>query len=133
MPDRAPSQRQLRIGEQIRHALSRVLMRGDLRDPILNSVPITVSEVRCGADLKLATVYVLPLGGQNTEEVIAALSRAGAYLRSQVAKELTLKYTPGLRFVADHTFDEATRIDSVLRRPEVQRDLARHDDEPEQD
>ena len=123
MSDREPSQRQLRVGEQIRHALSRILARGELRDPILSTTPITVSEVRCAADLKLATVYVMPLGGQNTDDVIAALKRAGAFLRGQVAREVRLKYTPGLRFMADETFEEASRINSLLRRPEVMRDL----------
>jgi ribosome-binding factor A len=123
MSDREPSQRQLRVGEQIRHALSRVLARGELRDPALNDVSITVSEVRCSPDLKLAKVFVLPLGGRNTEEVLAALRRAGAFLRGQVAREVRLKYTPGLRFLADESFEEASRIDKVLRRPEVARDL----------
>lgn len=123
MSDREPSQRQLRVGEQIRHALSRILARGELRDPALTNVPITVSEVRCSPDLKTATAYVLPLGGQNVGEVISALKRAGAFLRGQVAREVRLKYTPGLRFMADESFDEANRIDNLLRRPEVVRDL----------
>lgn len=123
MSDREPSQRQLRVGEQIRHALSRILSRGELHDPLLATTPITVSEVRCSPDLKVATVYVLPLGGQNVEDIISALKRAGAFLRGQVAREVRLKYTPGLRFLADETFDEANRIETLLRRPEVMRDL----------
>jgi ribosome-binding factor A len=129
MSDRPPSQRQLRVGEEIRHALSRVLARGELRDPALNGVPITVSEVRCTPDLKLATAYVLPLGGENTDDVIAALKRAGAFLRGQVAREVRLKYTPGLRFLPDESFDEGGKIDSLLRRPDVQRDLRVVEDE----
>lgn len=123
MSDKEPSQRQLRVGEQIRHALSRVLARGELRDPALNDVSITVSEVRCSPDLKTAKVFVLPLGGRNTADVLAALRRAGAFLRGQVAREVRLKYTPGLHFLADESFEEASRIDQVLRRPEVARDL----------
>ncbi|MDF1748042.1 MAG: 30S ribosome-binding factor RbfA [Alphaproteobacteria bacterium] len=129
MSDREPSQRQLRVGEQIRHALSRILSRGELRDPILTSIPITVSEVRCAADLKLATVYIMPLGGQNIDEVLTALKRAGAFLRGQVAREVQLRYTPGLRFMADETFAEAGRINELLRRPEVRRDLVTQDDD----
>lgn len=128
MSDREPSQRQLRVGEQIRHALSRILSRGELRDPVLTSIPITVSEVRCAADLKLATVYIMPLGGQNIDEVLSALKRAGAFLRGQVAREVHLKYTPGLRFMADETFAEAGRINELLRRPEVRRDLVSDSD-----
>ncbi|MEQ8442217.1 MAG: 30S ribosome-binding factor RbfA [Alphaproteobacteria bacterium] len=127
MSDRELSQRQLRVGEQIRHALSRILLRGELRDPVLTGVPITVSEVRCSPDLKLATVYVLPLGGQNGDEVATALRRAAAFLRGQVSREVRLKYTPGLRFQIDESFDEASRIDSLLRRPEVARDLIEQD------
>lgn len=123
MSDRELSQRQLRVGEQIRHALSRILQRGELRDPALTNVPITVSEVRCSPDLKVATVYVLPLGGENVTEVLGALKRAGAFLRGQVAREVRLKYTPGLRFMADDSFEEAARIDKLLKRPEVVRDL----------
>ncbi|NMM44929.1 30S ribosome-binding factor RbfA [Rhodospirillaceae bacterium KN72] len=123
MSDREPSQRQLRVGEQIRHALSRILSRGELRDPILSGTPITVSEVRCSPDLKLATAYIMPLGGQNVDDVVAALKRAGAFLRGQVAKEIRLKYTPGLRFLPDESFEEADRIERLLKTPEVQRDL----------
>jgi len=123
MSDRELSQRQLRVGEQIRHALARILMRGELRDPALTGVPITVSEVRCTPDLKMATAYVLPLGGQNGDEVVTALRRAAAFLRGQVSREVRLKYTPGLRFQIDESFDEASRIDNLLRRPEVARDL----------
>ena len=133
MSDREPSQRQLRVGEQIRHALSRILSRGELRDPILTSIPITVSEVRCAADLKLATVYIMPLGGQNIDEVLTALKRAGAFLRGQVAREVQLKYTPGLRFMADETFAEAGRINELLRRPEVRRDLVTQDDDGDEE
>ena len=117
------SRRQLQVGAQMRHALSRILQRGELRDPTLTNVPITVSEVRCSPDLKLATVYVLPLGGENVGQVLATLKRAGAFLRGQVAREARLKYTPGLRFMADESFEAAARIDMLLKRPQVIRDL----------
>lgn len=133
MSSQEPSQRQLRVGEQIRHALARVLSRGELHDPILNDTPITVSEVRCSPDLKLATVYVMPLGGQNMSEILAALKRASAFLRGQVSREVRLKYTPSLRFMADDTFDEASRIDRLLKQPEVLRDLSAANDGAEDD
>lgn len=134
MRDNEPSQRQLRVGEQIRHALARVLSRGELHDPLLNDTPITVSEVRCSPDLKLATVYVMPLGGQHMSEILVALKRASAFLRGQVSREVRLKYTPSLRFMADETFDEASRIDRLLKQPEVVRDLTpANDGHPDED
>ena len=118
-----PSQRQLRVGEELRHALSAVLMRGDLRDPALSDVSITVTEVRVSPDLRNATAFIMPLGGDNTDEVLAALKRASAFLRGQVSRQVRLKYSPSLSFQADQSFDEAQRIDDALRRPEVVRDL----------
>lgn len=129
MNARAPSQRQLRVGEEVRHALAQVLMRGELRDPALAGVSVTVSEVRLSPDLKNATCFVTPLGasaGQGAaseEEVIRALQRAAAFLRGQVAREVKLKFMPALRFRIDDSFDEAARIDDLLQRPEVRRDL----------
>lgn len=116
-----PSQRQLRVGELIRRTLSDVLMRGDVHDPELSAMSITVGEVRASPDLKIATVYVMPLGGGGREEAIAALARNKSELRRAVTKELTLKYAPDLRFVIDETFDqmEATRrlfADETVRR-----------------
>lgn len=125
-----PSQRQLRVGEELRHALSSILARGDLRDPALTEASITVSEVRVSPDLKNATAFIMPLGGRNTDDVLAALKRASAFLRGQVGREMRLKYTPALRFQADESFDEADRIEAVLRRPEVVRDLTPSTSQP---
>ena len=119
-----PSQRQLRVGEEIRHVLVEILARGHLRDPELQGVSITVSEVRASPDLKHATAYVMPLGGGNVGEVVKALKRASGHLRSEVARAIRLRVAPEISFAADRSFDEASRIESVLRRPEVQRDLA---------
>jgi len=128
-----PSQRQQRVAELIRHALAEVLQRGDIQDPVLGSHVVTVPEVRMSPDLKLATAYVMPLGGQDEAPVIAALERHRKVLRQEVARRVNLKYAPELRFRRDETFDEAARIDRLLRDERVQRDLdsAPEDDEPE--
>jgi ribosome-binding factor A len=128
-----PSQRQLRVGEEIRHVLVEILARGHLRDPELQGVSITVSEVRASPDLKHATAYVMPLGGGNVAEVVKALKRASGYLRSEVARAVRLRVAPELSFAPDRSFEEASRIDSVLRRPEVQRDLAPSEAERDDD
>lgn len=107
-----PTQRQLRVGEVIRRRLSDVLARGDVHDPELNRFSITVSEVRSSSDLKTATAYVMPLGGREAEAALAALRRNKAELRHQVAKDLTLKFAPDLRFALDETFD---RMDEARR------------------
>ena len=112
---RPPSQRQLRIGEEIRHALAGIFLRGDLHDPDLAGIPITVTEVRTGPDLKSATAYVMPLGGGEEPAVLAALRRAAPFLRGQLAREVSLKFTPSLRFEIDRSFGEAKRIDGLLR------------------
>jgi ribosome-binding factor A len=127
-----PSQRQLRVGEELRHALSRILQRGELRDPALQDVAVTVTEVRLSPDLKHATAYVMPLGGRHRDEVIAGLTRSAGYLRSQIAREVPLRFTPGLAFTLDLSFDHAHRINELLHRPEVERDLAAPD-EPSDD
>ena len=111
----APSQRQLRVGEEIRHALARILARGGLRDPDLFDVAITVTEVRTSPDLRHATAFVTPLGGADMERVVAALKRAGPYLQGQVGRELRLRFTPSLHFEADRSFEEAGRIEQLLR------------------
>ncbi len=111
---RTPSQRQLRVGEELRHALAEVLMRGNLRDPDLRDVSVTVTEVRVSPDLRRATAYVLPLGGDATPPVIAALGRAAPYLRGQIARLVRLKFTPALAFEADTAFDYARQIDRLL-------------------
>jgi len=118
-----PSQRQLRVGEELRHALSRLLQRGELRDPALQGVAVTVTEVRMSPDLKSATAYVMPLGGEHRAEVIAGLTRSAGYLRGQVAREVPLRFTPTLSFAVDTSFDHASRINELLHRPEVERDL----------
>lgn len=117
-----PSQRQLRVGELIRRALSEVLARGDVHDPDLNRLSITVGEVRTSPDLRIATAYVLPLGGQGRDEVIALLARNKGELRRMVSKKLALKFAPDLRFQLDETFDRMDETREMLNRDEVRRD-----------
>ncbi len=119
----APSQRQLRVAEVIRRAMSNVFARGDVHDPDLAHVSVTVSEVRCSPDLRNATVFVLPLGGQNTDEVMAALNRNRGEIRRLVTKQIELKYSPMLSFQADESFDRMDRTRDLLNSPEVRRDL----------
>ena len=119
----APTQRQLRIGELIRHKLAEMLVRGDIHDDVLASHVITVPEVRLSPDLKLATVYVIPLGGDATAEVLEALGRHKRYIRAEIAQAVNLKFAPDIRFLRDQTFEEAGRIDSLLASPKVRQDL----------
>jgi ribosome-binding factor A len=121
---RGPSQRQLRVGELVRHALSEILQRGEVHDPELEGMVVTVPEVRMSPDLKLATAFVVPLGGKGGETLLAALERNRKYLRGEVAHRIELRYAPDLRFRLDESFDEGERIDALLQRPEVKRDLA---------
>jgi len=123
------SQRQLRVGEAVRHAVADILIHGDLHDPELEGHTITVPEVRMSPDLKLATIYVMPLGGRDTEIVVAALERNKKFLRGEVARRVNLKFAPDIRFRVDERFDEAERIEKLLRTPAVQRDLAPDSDE----
>jgi ribosome-binding factor A len=123
------SQRQLRVGETVRHALAEILAHGNVHDPALEGHIITVPEVRMSPDLKLATIYVMPLGGRDTEVVIEALNRNKKFLRGEVAHRVNLKFSPDLRFRADDRFDEAERIEKLLRTPEVRRDLASDSEE----
>ncbi len=111
---RAPSQRQLRMGELLRHILADVIARGDFRDPVLTDAKITVTEVRPSPDLKNATVFVTPLGGADMAAVVDALQRARGFLRAQVAKSLETKVVPDLSFKADNSFANAERIDALL-------------------
>jgi ribosome-binding factor A len=120
---KGPTQRQLRAGELIRHALAEILQREPLRDPDLQGVSVTVSEVRVSPDMKQARVYAAPLGRSDAEPVIAALNRTGPYLRSLLGKKIQMKFTPALTFLIDETFAEAQKIDALLARPEVARDL----------
>lgn len=124
-----PSQRQQRVAELIRHAIAEVLQRGDIQDPVLSRHVITVPEVRMSPDLKLATAYIMPLGGLDEAPVLAALARNKKALRQEVARRVNLKYAPDLRFLRDETFDEADRIDALLRTDKVRRDLESPDAE----
>ena len=117
------SVRLLRVGEQVRHALSDVLMRGDVHDETLASHLVSVTEVRMSPDLRHATVFVKPLLGQDEEAVIKALRTHTAYLQSEVARRVNLKYASKLKFLADESFDEGGHIDKLLRDPKVARDL----------
>ncbi|WP_011583239.1 MULTISPECIES: 30S ribosome-binding factor RbfA [Chelativorans] len=129
MPSSAPSQRQLRVGEQARHALSDVLQREDMRDPALEGAVISVSEVRMSPDLKIATVFVSPLSGDK-EAIIAALNRHARYIRGRVSPALRqMKYMPEFRFHLDTSYENFEKIDRILRSPEVARDLGDADDE----
>ncbi len=123
-----PSQRQLRVGELIRHALAEMFTRGEVHDPVIEGHLITVPEVRMTADLRLATIYVMPLGGRDRREVLDALDRNKRYLRGEIAHRVNLKFAPEIRFALDERFDEAERIQKLLRTPAVQRDLDRSDD-----
>jgi ribosome-binding factor A len=123
------SQRQLRVGEIVRHAVADLLAQGGVHDADLEGHIITVPEVRMSPDLKLATVYVMPLGGKDTEIVLAALARNKKFLRGEVAHRVSLKFAPDLRFRIDERFDEAERIEKLLRTPAVQRDLKPESDE----
>ena len=118
------SQRQLRVGELVRHALADMLARGEVHDPILEGHLITVPEVRMSADLRLATIFIMPLGGRDIEVVLAALERNKRFLRGEIARGVNLKFAPEIQFRADDRFDEAERIEKLLRTPAVQRDLA---------
>ncbi|MBB3973216.1 30S ribosome-binding factor RbfA [Hansschlegelia beijingensis] len=126
---KGPSQRMLRVGELVRHALADVLQRGEVMDPVLEKHVITVPEVRMTPDLKLATAFVMPLGGKDEEKVLKALDANRKQLRMMVVKRLALKSAPDLRFRIDDSFDRGSQIDALLRSPEVARDL--RTDEPE--
>lgn len=122
-PSKGPTQRQLRVAELIRHEIAAVLARGDVHDPVLARHIVTIAEVRLSPDLKLATAYVMPLGGGDLAPVLKALAANAKVLRTEVARRVNLKFAPELRFRADETFDEATRIDRLLRSERVRRDL----------
>ncbi|MGQ3672077.1 30S ribosome-binding factor RbfA [Xanthobacter sp. TB0136] len=126
-----PSQRMLRVGELVRHALADALSRGDHIDPVLSAHIITVPEVRMSPDLKIATCYVMPLGGSDIAPVLKALEANKGHLRHEVARRVELKSAPELRFRKDTSFDEGARMDALLRSPKVVRDLAADDDNEE--
>jgi ribosome-binding factor A len=120
-----PSQRQQRVAELVRHALAEVLSRGDIQDDVLTRNVITIPEVRMSPDLKLATAYVMPLGGRDEDAVLKALDKNKKVLRQEVARRVNLKFAPDLRFLRDESFDEAARIDALLRSERVARDTAK--------
>lgn len=120
---RPPSQRQLRVGELIRHALADIIQRGEVHDPAFDGKVITVPEVRVSPNLRNATAYVMPLGGDGAQEVLAAFERNTKYLRGEIARRIDLRYAPEIRFSIDTSFEESERIDALLRSPAVRRDL----------
>ena len=126
-----PSQRMLRVGELVRHALAAMFARGEIEDDALRGSVITVPEVRMTPDLKIANAYIMPLGGMHAEEIVAALNRHRKFVRGRVAPQINMKFAPEVRFYVDDTFDEASRIDSLLRSEKVQRDLDGEDGETE--
>jgi ribosome-binding factor A len=125
-----PSQRMLRVGELVRHTLAELLTKSAIHDPALEGEIVTVPDVRMSPDLKLATVYVMPLGGKNVSEVLAALDRHKSFVRGEVARRVNLRFAPDVRFKPDPSFEQGRKIDALLASPEVQRDLAQKPDEP---
>jgi ribosome-binding factor A len=122
-PGKGPSQRQLRVGEMIRHAFAEILMRSEIADPEFDGHAITITEVKVSPDLRNATVFCLPFGEGDPNAVRAALIKHQRFLRGELAKRVNLKYMPNLSFQIDETFDQAERIDTILSSPEVKRDL----------
>ncbi len=122
-----PTQRQLRVGEMLRHALADVLRRGDIRDPDLIGVSVTITQVKPSPDMRYATVFCEPLGGQNAKPIIAALNRHKGYLRGEMGRQIAMKFTPDLRFVEDEYFAEAQKIETILKSSRVQQDLKAED------
>ena len=125
---KTPSLRQLRVGEELRHAMVRVLGHAHFGDPALAKANITVTEVKISPDLRNAVVYVTPLGGTGLEDTVASLNHAAGWLRGQLGRELTLRYTPQIRFAADRSFDQALRMRRLLDQPRVRRDLTSQED-----
>ena len=129
--NRGPSQRQLRVGEMLRHAIADILRRGDIRDPDLNGVSVTITQIKPSPDMRHATVFCEPLGGQNAKQVIAALNKHKGFLRGELGHLITMKFTPDLRFVEDESFAEAEKIETILKSERVSRDLAAEDGDEE--
>jgi ribosome-binding factor A len=123
----------LRVGEMLRHALSEILARGDIRDPELVGVSVTITQVKPSPDMRHATVFCEPLGGRNAGPVIAALNRHKGFIRGAMGKAITMKFTPGLRFVEDTSFAEAEKIETILKSERVARDLQADSDQGEDD
>jgi ribosome-binding factor A len=128
-PTKGASQRALRAGELVRHALAEILSRGEVHDPVIATHLITVPEVHMSPDLRLATVYIMPLGGHDEKDVLAALDRNKRYLRGEIAHRVNLKFAPDIRFRIDETFGEAERIERLLRSPQVRRDTQSQDND----
>jgi ribosome-binding factor A len=124
-----PSQRMLRVAELIRHAVAQILSRGEINDPDLAGLVVTVPSVKMSPDLKLATIYVLPMGGQGRDSIVTVLDRHKKFLRGEIAHQVNLKYAPDIRFRIDESFDNAERIDALLHSPKVAQDLVAPKDE----
>src|SRR5580692_3320812 len=122
--DMGPSQRQLRVGEVLRHALAEILHNNDIRDPDLDGVSVTITQIKPSPDMRYATVYCEPLGGKHAKEIVAALNRHKGFLRGEMGRLITMKFTPELRFVEDESFAEAEKIETILKSERVSRDLA---------
>ena len=125
------SQRQLRVGEMLRHALAEILYRNEIRDPDLDGVSVTITQVKPSPDMRYATVYCEPLGGENAKEIVAALNRHKGFLRGEMGHRIAIKFTPELRFVEDESFAEAQKIENILKSERVSRDLAASDEDAE--
>ena len=128
---RGPTQRQLRVGEMLRHALADVLRENEIRDSDLEGVSVTITQVKPSPDMRYATVFCEPLGGKNAKEIVAALNRHKGFLRGEMGHRIAMKFTPDLRFVEDQSFAEAQKIETILKSPEVQRDIAASDEDEE--
>jgi ribosome-binding factor A len=127
--EQGPSHRQLRVGEMLRHALAQILSRSDIRDPDLDGVSVTITQVKPSPDMRYATVYCVPLGGGDIGSIIAALNRHKGFMRGEMGHMISTKFTPDLRFVEDQSFAEAEKIENLLKSPLVQRDLSHSDDD----
>lgn len=130
---KGPTQRQLRAGELIRHALVEILREEDLQDPALTGVSVTLTEVKMSPDLRHAVCFVEPLGGGHAEEVVSGLNRVARYLRGRLGREIDMKFTPDLRFVHDETFDAASRMNRLFDDPKVRQDIARPEADQDED
>src|SRR5258708_36945010 len=124
-----PSQRQLRVGEMLRHALAEILNRNEIRDPDLDGVSVSITQVKPSPDMRYATVYCEPLGGENAKAIVTALNKHKGFLRGEMGYRIAIKFTPELRFVEDESFAEALKIENILRSERVSRDLAASDEE----
>lgn len=128
-----PSQRQLRVGEMLRHTLAAILREGNIRDTDLVGVSVTITEVKTSPDMRHATVFCEPLGGKDADKIIKALNRHRAFIRGELGREITLRFTPELHFVEDTSFAEADKIETILKSPVVARDLTAEEEDDEAD